>query len=93
MSAILEKLADFILKDYSYIFILLLGILAGVWLRRHDLKEYIDILRNWIDDMRTKDSAQVAEIVRLNKEIAKLRTTLEDVQARLVDEGPAIGEG
>ena len=43
--------------------------------------------------MRTKDSAQVAEIVRLNKEIAKLRTTLEDVQARLVDEGPAIGEG
>ena len=93
MSAILEKLADFILNDSSYIFILLFGILAGVWLRRHDLKEYIDILRNWIDDMRTKDSAQVAEIVRLNKEIAKLRTTLEDVQARLVDEGPAIGEG
>ena len=43
--------------------------------------------------MRAKTSEQVAEIVRLNTEIAKLRATLEDVQARLVDEGPAIGEG
>ena len=51
-----------------------------------DLDQYLAFLRKWIDDLMKKASQQAAEI-------AILKSTLADIQRRLVDEGPAIAEG
>ena len=92
MSEILKPLIDFILKDSGYVLSLILGFIIGHWLRDSDRTKNLDFLRNWIEDLRKKVTQQTDDIAKLDAENAKFKLLLGEALARLVDEGPTVGD-
>ena len=92
MYEVLKPLIDFILKDSGYVLSLVLGFIIGHWLRDSNQTKNLAFLRNWIEDLRKKDTQQTDDIVKLDAENAKLKRLLGEALARLVDEGPTVGD-